>query len=271
MYNKIYVNCGVQIPDGITDSLQTDLSDAIQIGIRVDETINIEQCHFLQFITHQAPDYYAFNLDRTVQWEQEINDHMTDPTIPRWKVDSAGHPNPLYESGGAHVIDGDTCCIYDQPEYVLGIHPRIIGCTFIIANDTVIGRVLWSRQNEVKGPDQETVSTYQVDIKPIDRIPDWALLTLQNSYGTNDFRTPEYNIPESLAREITQPHDTAIEEAKIDLQCLPPPPDWVLLHHPSFSQLMPTGAAPDAVVVEDHTEEQLRHHPYLLLQNPRHT
>jgi hypothetical protein len=127
MHDKIYVNCGVKISDGIADSLQPDLNDAIQIGIHLDESIHVEQCHFLQFITHQAPDYWIFEQDGTIQWELELAEHMVDLTTPRWQVDSHPdvHPNPLYENGGAHIINDEICCIYDQPQFVYNLH-RII-------------------------------------------------------------------------------------------------------------------------------------------------
>jgi hypothetical protein len=228
------------------------LNDAIQIGIHLDESINVEQCHFLQFITHQAPDRYIFKKDKTtIQWEQDLADHMVDLTMPRWKVDSHPdvHPNPLYESGGAHIINDEICCIYDQPQFVSN-HHRIIGCTFVIANNTVIGRVLWSRQKEVSPDRQTTVSTYLVDIQPANRIPDWALLTLKNTYGTNGYRRNTYDIPEFLAREVTQTPESALEEAKTDLQRLPPPLTWVLFHDANFSKLIQAPPATEERTVE---------------------
>lgn len=164
---------------------------------------------------------------------------MRDPNTPRWKVDTAT-ASPFYESGGAHIIDseGNQCCIYDQPGYT-GVHERIFGCTFIIANNAIIGKVLWSKQYE--GNLDRPNSSYMATIQAADQLPDWAILTAKgDAYRTNDFKTKQYKIPEYLDREITRSPEEAIDEAREDLaNFLPPPPNWVLLHDPAFRQLMP--------------------------------
>ena len=259
MQDKIYVETRVPIPEGVGESItQSDLSDAIRIGINLDGDVDIAQCHFLQFITHLIPDYYSHGQDRTIAWESEVPDCMTDPTIPRWKVDTATL-SPFYESGGAHIIDATSnqCCIYDQPGYT-GVHERIFGCTFVIANNEVIGKVLWSKQYE--GTLDHLDSCYMATIQEADRLPDWAILTARDdAYGTNDFRRKTYALPAYLNREVTQSSGEAITEAQADLiNFLPPPPDWVLLHDPDFMQLMPQ-QVPDvdhqmaALELDDHS------------------
>jgi|688.fasta_scaffold919101_2 hypothetical protein len=47
---------------------------------------------------------YSFTKAGEVLWESEVPKFMPDPTIPRWSVDSNAHPNPFYESDGAHII-----------------------------------------------------------------------------------------------------------------------------------------------------------------------
>lgn len=240
MQDKIHVETRVPIPEGVGESItQSDLSDAIQIGINLDEDVDIAQCHFLQFITHLIPDYYSHGQDRTIAWESEVPDCITDPTIPRWKVDTATR-SPFYESGGAHIIDATSnqCCIYDQPGYT-GVHERIFGCTFVIANNEVIGKVLWSKQYE--GTPDHLDSRYMATIQEADRLPDWAILTARDDvYGTNDFRRKTYALPAYLDREVMQSPEDAIAEAREDLvNFLPPPPNWVLFHDPDFMQLMP--------------------------------
>ena len=240
MQDKIYVETRVPIPEEVGESItQTDLSDAIRIGIHLDEGIDIEQCHFLQFITHLIPDYYSHRHDETIAWESEVPDCMTDPTIPRWKVDTATR-SPFYESGGAHIIDSTSnqCCVYDQPGYT-GMHERIFGCTFVVANNEVIGKVLWSKQFE--GALDHPNSRYMTTIQQADRLPDWAILTARDdAYRTNDFSRKTYALPAYLDREVTRSPEDAIAEAREDLvNFLPPPPNWVLLHDPAFMQLMP--------------------------------
>lgn len=267
MHNKIYVETGVPIPDRVGESLtQASLNDAIKIGINLDAGIDIHQCHFLQFITHLIPDYYGSNLPGYIpKWEEDVPDCMVDPIVPRWKVDTATN-SPFYETGGAHIIDVTSaqCCVYDQPGYAIpmpiGKHERIFGCTFVIANNDVIGKVLWSKQHE--GTVDHFDSRYMATIKEADRLPDWAVLTARDdAYRTSDsIRSKTYVLPAYLDREVMQSPEEAISEAREDLiNFLPPPPDWVLLHDPDFMQLMPrqvldVGHQIVASELDDHSE-----------------
>jgi hypothetical protein len=113
------------------------------------------------------PDLFSYNpppdfgMEKKICWETADTHYMTDPTTPKWRVDTATLENPFYESGGAKSFKEHECAVYDQPGYARDdeVYERIIGCTYAIVNEKVIGRVLWSRQCIVQ--DEEIYSSYQ--------------------------------------------------------------------------------------------------------------
>lgn len=148
MCPTIVVDTGVDISD-IGHSYNQQLTSAIKIGVipDQDQELNPERCHFLQFITKQAPDLYSYKHEGgKVSWETADTDYMQKPFEPKWRVDCAGD-NPFYEAGGAMRFGPKECAVFDQPGYSIPEdiqHERIMGCTFVIVDEKVIGRVLWS-------------------------------------------------------------------------------------------------------------------------------
>lgn len=256
MCPQIYVNTGVEIPDGIGESLTQDLKDSIQIGIDVDDSVDLNKCHFLQFITHQMPDMYSYKKEQLVSWEEEISNCTIDSKVPRWSVDSDSYPSPFYEPGGAHIIADNTCCIYDKPGYGIpmpaGRFERIIGCTFVIVNNQVVNEVRWSRQFEVEVVGENLIrSTYTYSIHEASKLPDWALHTLKDEYETNGSLNKKiYIIPEYLDRQDLEEPAEALKDAGESF--LPPPPNWVLLHDRVFSSLYTPQQAEEQQEIEKH-------------------
>lgn len=58
-------------------------------------------------------------------------------------------------------------------------------CNLLIIDEQVIGKVLWSRQNVILQGECRDVYQYQIDIN-VNKLPDWALWSMQDAYGTND-------------------------------------------------------------------------------------
>lgn len=242
MCPTIVVETGVDISD-IGRSFNQELTNAIKIGVTPDQEqeLNPKSCHFLQFITRQTPELFSYKQEGKVIWETADTHYMQKPFEPKWRVDSVGE-NPFYESGGVNIFTAKECAVFDQPSYSIeqDIQPeRIIGCTFVIVDEKVIGKVLWSRQNVLFK--EQYYDAYQYDIDTdVNQLPDWALLTMQDAYTTNKHgRTKAYQIPEFLQHDITKSPGDAILEASQDLkQHLPPDDSWALLQHEDFKQLM---------------------------------
>lgn len=264
---RITVEAGVEIPLERGHSYSQALDDAIKISIVPDEAemIDTERCHFLQFITRQAPDMFRANLSEPIHgiepgvaWETADTHYMDNPSIAKWRVDSNAHPSPFYDEGGAHEHGSDgSYSMYDQPGYANGDLERIIGCTFVIANEQVIGEVLWSRQYTIGEHGPSSQYQYMID-NTVTEIPDWAIHCLNDEYQLNASVVDDdageqraYAIPDFLARApLAQNAMEAQISMSQELQKLPAPPNWILREDPMFSVLM----TPPAIAT--HTEEK---------------
>ncbi len=224
-------------------SLNQSLDDAIQIGIKKSASIrSFADVHFLQFITRQCPDFFEHNHGSgAIQWESEESHYMTNLFEPRWRVDSASHPSPFYETGGAHEDTRDWLYIYDQPGFSRSsiLEERIIGCTFLIAKDQVFKQILWSRQIEViKGKLQ---STYCYKVYDVSQLPEWTLHALRDHYLANDYHSKRekitYAIPSFLDRKLCMTPQEALK-AGTRLPILLAPDNWALRHHETFKRLI---------------------------------
>lgn len=99
MPSRIAVETGVVIPDEHGHSHSQVLDDAIKISIIPDgdEPLDVDHCHFLQFITRQAPDMFRANLPEPmygvepgIAWET-ADRHLDLPAF----VDCLNHFNQL--------------------------------------------------------------------------------------------------------------------------------------------------------------------------------
>ncbi len=258
---RITVETGVEIPVERGHSHSQTLDDAIKISIVPDdaEPINADRCHFLQFITRQAPNMFLANLteedaaDFGLQagafWETADTHYMDNPDIAKWRVDSNAHPSPFYDDAGSHDEHDGVYSMYDQPGYANDFE-RTIGCTFVIVNDQVIGQVLWSRQNVSDGNEYFSAYQYRID-DTVRQLPDWTMHCLNDAYTRNSgpsgdgkpYTTALYRVPiQSISdAQIAMNHE---------LQKLPAPPNWTLREDPMFSVLM----TPPAIAT--HVEEK---------------
>lgn len=225
---NFFVTLEVMIPEQAFNQLEhpSVSGHAIQIAIRD------QPAHFIQFVTRQCPDTYSMDMgfaDR-VMWDRTLDTHyMADSQTPRWRVDSAGHPSPYYDSRGAHLFDPSHrwLSMYDEP--TLGLNDeRIVFCTFLINQNRVFKEVQWARQ-VIDIDAAHTATVYQVQTHNVDRLPDWALKTLIDEYNTNRKNGGKliYDVPEYLSRPITREPSAILEEAKTSF--LQPPPNWVTL------------------------------------------
>ena len=211
---------------------------------------------------------------------------MDNPSIAKWRVDSNAHPSPFYEEGGAHEHSSDSSySMYDQPGYANGDLERIIGCTFVIANEQVIGEVLWSRQYTIGEHGPSSQYQYMID-NTVTEIPDWAIHCLNDEYQLNASVVDDdageqraYAIPDFLARApLAQNAMEAQISMSQELQKLPAPPNWILREDPMFSVLMtPPAIATHAEEKEEDliqllfTEKQQKifeHRPYHMIFSP---
>ncbi len=269
---RITVETGVTIPAERGHSYSQELSDAIKISIAPDENepLDVSRCHFLQFITRQAPDMFRANLSEPmygvepgIAWETADTHYMDNPNTAKWRVDSNAHPNPFYDEGGAHEHGEDgSYSMYDQPAYAFedGVFERIIGCTFVIANEQVIDQVLWSRQY-TRGEEGE-FSEYQYHIDDtVTHLPEWTMHCINDEYlrnsGPSGDRLPYTT---TLYRDPIQSVPDAQVAMNYELTKLPPPPNWLLLQDARFSALI------TPPVVTAHAEEEHKETP-----NPTHT
>ncbi len=271
---RITVETGVAIPAEHGHSYSQTLNDAIKISITPDENepLDVSRCHFLQFITRQAPDMFlanlteedaqAFRMQAGIFWETADTHYMDNPNTAKWRVDSNARPNPFYDEGGAHEHGEDgSYSMYDQPAYAFedGVFERIIGCTFVIANEQVIGQVLWSRQY-TQG-EEGAFSGYQYHIDDtVTQLPEWTIHCINDEYlrnsGASDGRLPYTT---TLYRDPMQSVLDAQVAMNHELTKLPPPPNWLLLQDARFSALM------TPPVVTAHAEEEHKEAP-----NPTH-
>lgn len=260
----IAVEAGVVIPAERGRSYSQELDDAIKISIIPDEdgSLDINHCHFLQFITRQAPNMFLanltaedaadFGLQAGVFWETADTHYMDNPNIAKWRVDSNAHPRPFYDDEGSHDFKNGVYSMYDQPGYANDFE-RVIGCTFVIANEQVIGQVLWSRQCVENEDEYSSVYQYRID-PTVRQLPDWTMHCLNDAYvrnsGTNGARQPYTT---SLHREPIQSIPDAQIAMSHELTKLPPPPNWLLLQDPRFSMLM----LPPAVAAHIEEDEEI--------------
>lgn len=259
---RIAVETGVVIPDEHGHSHSQVLDDAIKISIIPDgdEPLDVSRCHFLQFITRQAPDMFRANLpapmfgvEPGIAWETADTHYMDNPNIAKWRVDSNTHPNPFYDEGGAHEHGSDgSYSMYDQPAYspTTDEFERIIGCTFVIVNEQVIGQVSWSRQYILDEQELSSQYRYEVD-DTVTEIPDWAIHCLNDEYRLNASIADDdahqqraYAIPAFITRNPLM-HDPIVAQTAMnqELQKSPTPENWALQASPKFSILMTPPAA----------------------------
>ncbi|MEI6095921.1 MAG: hypothetical protein WCR08_10800 [Gammaproteobacteria bacterium] len=271
---RIAVETGVEIPDERGHSHSQALDDAIKISIIPDENepLDVSHCHFLQFITRQAPNMFLANLteedaaaDFGVQagvfWETADTHYMDNSNIAKWRVDSNANPSPFYDDGGAHDFKDGVYSMYDQPGYANDFE-RTIGCTFVIANDQIIGQVLWSRQHIQDGDEYFSGYQYHID-DTVRQLPDWTMYCLSDAYVRNSGPSGNrlsYTTP--LHREPIESAPDAQIAMNHELTKLPPPPNWLLLQDPQFSVLMAPPAATTAHAEEEHEEESNSTHIY---------
>ena len=246
---RIAVETGVEIPSERGRSYSQTLDDAIKISIIPDESapIDVSRCHFLQFITRQAPNMFlanlseedaaAFELQAGIFWETADTHYMDNPDIAKWRVDSNAHPSPFYDDAGSNDVHNGVYSMYDQPGCPNDFE-RIIGCTFVITDEQVIGQVLWSRQLIQNEEGEFSAYQYQVD-DTVRQLPDWTMHCLNDEYSRNSgpsgdrlfYRT-------SLYRDPIQSIPDAQLAMNHELTKLPPPQNWLLLQDSQFSVLM---------------------------------
>ncbi len=234
--NQCNVNIHVAIPSDLFTSFNSQGKDAIQIGIKIPENCTKKDVHFIQFITRQMPNMYEFTQSNKLCWEDADTYYMKDLKTPKWRTDSAGCPCPYYEDKGAHEEKEGWVYIYDQP----GLNEdeeRVIGCTFLIANETVFKEIRWSRQYETN-ENKELNLTYKFTKHKAEKLPDWAILTLKNEYDTNQANYEEkkiYEIPKYLDREIKVDKEEALLLAKKSvITC---PENWLTIKDERFKEL----------------------------------
>lgn len=251
---RIAVETNVVISDEHGHSHSQVLDDAIKISIIPDESepLDISRCHFLQFITRQSPNMFLANLTEEdaaeyglqagIFWETADTHYMDNPNTAKWRVDSNAHPSPFYDDEGAHDMHDEIYSMYDQPGYANDFE-RVIGCTFVIVDEQVIGQVLWSRQL-IQNEDGE-FSTYQYRVdETVRQLPDWTMHCLSDEYARNSgpsatrlpYTTTLYRAPAQNISEAQSAMD-------LELAKLPPPPSWILLQNSQFSTLMTPPAA----------------------------
>jgi len=193
-----------------------------------------KNAHFIQFVTRQCPDLYAFNKSRGTEqvWESVTPFYMTDLINPKWKLDVVKESQTcFYEERGLHKKDENSVSMYDDPSGIaLPDEDRATFCTFVMVNDKITHLVKWSKQT-VKAEQSNSLSTcYWVwaqawENKPL---PLWAVDILLSHYKSLSKNPP----PELISTEILDKLEkTSKEQIEIESRSffLQPPKEWVTI------------------------------------------
>ena len=180
----IMIETGVDISAVSVSSIRT-LTNAIKITAQTRDEV-----HFVQFVTHQYPDLFSFNMSReaSFQWCEVDKGYMTDNVTPKWKLDivyeslSSTNFNTTiyYEEKGACEKRADFTAMMDYPGGMFAPEEeRFVFCTFIVVNSQVTHLVKWSKQFN-----EQRKEFYSVDCKACDALPYWATSLLTQQYGS---------------------------------------------------------------------------------------
>ncbi len=155
------------------DGKDTAFKDGIAIRVKCKKNP-----HIVQFINREVIDKDGNHKSAKIKTTGGEYDLTTDPENPSWNTDSAGHPNPYYESAGVSVSDSDGLTIFDQPRLTTpaGILKLKEGETskanfkaYAICDGKVVQEISWSRSQKF-GEDP----VYNVEVKDASALPDWA-------------------------------------------------------------------------------------------------
>lgn len=160
--SAVEVSHGVAISQGSTQVAR----DAIQIKVTC-----ANGPHVLQFINREIIDRNGNHVSRQMRTTGGTYNTTTDPANPVWNTDSAGHPNPYYESAGASCNCPGALFTWDEPGLLLqnGETWKANFRAFIICNGNVVREVRWSRTQTDGGSPSYTSSVHNTT-----SLPQWA-------------------------------------------------------------------------------------------------
>ncbi|MFH1109174.1 MAG: PAAR domain-containing protein [Planctomycetota bacterium] len=169
-----YSDSKTEAKTGVTlvkDGTATTYTDAISIQVKCDK-----DPHVVQFISREIIGADGKPIKRKMKTTGGEYETTIDPKNPVWNTDSAGKPNPYYESAGASRTDPGSLTIYDQPGLLpaAGETWRATFRAFLICDGKVIREVTWVRS--MKAGEK---ATYTVNVKEASSLPAWAKDTLK--------------------------------------------------------------------------------------------
>jgi hypothetical protein len=212
---KFLVQTGCKLPENVQPSL-VPKTNAIRFGIKTTQNDNV---HFLQFVTRQHAWIDTFENFSNTQPEFLVQPGFTsNDAQPEWKVDVIDQATtPYYNHGGAYSIEKNWYFIYDEPDLCFDTE-RVVFCTFLIKDNEIFRKILWSRQNVVMPDGENLRQVYSIISVACDHLPTWALSTLQNFLANKQ-------LPEDNYKAILQPDLIQRDEGTNDF--LKPPRNWV--------------------------------------------
>jgi len=167
--SKCLVKTGVALKK---DGSDTAYSDAIAITVKC-----LKTPHVVQFIYREIIGADGKPVEREMRTTGGRYKTTTDPKTPVWNTDSAGKPDPNYDSSGASRSDPGTLTIYDQPFLApeAGETWRATFKAFTICDGKVTKVISWIRsQKHGESP------TYAVAAEDAAELPAWAKQQLKD-------------------------------------------------------------------------------------------
>ena len=102
--------------------------------------------------------------------------------------------SPYYnDCGGASEKEGNWYWIYDEPD-LTKLTERVVFCTFLIKDDQIFRKILWSRQYTLTPDEKDKQQVYLIRDFKCDRLPSWAVHSLQNFLAEKNLSVDDYTV-----------------------------------------------------------------------------